>query len=363
MEVPATHASSYQSAPQLGREIPFDFKADNKDYWVLEIKNIFLSVVTFGIYSAWASVKRRKYLAQHTFLEGANFDYTADPKVILRSRIVMFAIFAMMYATQFINETVYTFSMLMYMLCIPWAIVSSFAFHAKNTTYRGARFSFHADTKSAYLWYFKLCALYFLSFGLALPLVMRLGAKFVAKHHRLGGKPFSFNEDLQPFVKANWKFLLKGGACMLAFGLLAALSAASRSSGEPSLVMGLVFGVGFFAAILGLFWAIFTTIAEVTNLTFDHVSFGEHRLKSNQEGMGLFRLMITNYLLLLCTLGLAFPIVVLRMRRFRYDHLKVLAQGPLLQGVALDPVGGSRGGSDAVGTAMLDFDGGFDFGI
>lgn len=363
MEVSSTHSPSYQGSAQLGQEIPFRFKADNKDFWLLEIKNLLLTCLTFGIYGAWASVKRRQYLAEHTFLDGANFQYTADPKVILRSRILMFVVLIAISATQFLGEMVYTFSMLAYMLCIPWAVVSSFAFHAKNTTYRGARFSFHADTKSAYLWYFKASLLYFCTLGLALPLVLRLGSKFIVKHHRLGGKPFSFNEEIQPFTKLTFKYLLKGGACLLGIVAVGAISAATRSSGEPSLIMGVVLGVGFFAASLGMLWVMFTTLAEVINLIFAQIRFGEHRMQSSQEGMGLFRLMITNYVLLIFTFGLAFPIVVLRMRRYRYDHLKVLAQGPLLQGVSLDPVGGSRGGSDAVGSAMLDIGGGFDFGL
>lgn len=363
MHVSTSSSSSYHGSTQLEQELPFEFTADNKEYWLLEIKNILLTVVTFGIYGAWASVKRRQYLAQHTFLDGANFDYTADPKVILRSRIVMFGVFAVVSASRFISEGLYSLCMFLLMLCMPWAVLSSFAFHAKNTTYRGARFSFHAKTIDAYIWYFKLCALYFFTFGLALPLVLRSVASFSTKHHRIGGVPFEFNDDTKPFWKITVSFFLKMLGCFVGFGAVSALSSFTRSSGDPSVILGLIFGVLTLVAMVAIFWVVFTTLAGVVNLIFGQVSFGPHRLEANQEGMGLFRLMLTNYLLVIFTLGLGYPIAILRMRRYRYDHLKVLAKGPIMQGVSLDPVGGSRGGSDAVGAAMLDIGGGFDFGL
>lgn len=354
---------SYHDSSQLEQELPFEFTADNKEYWMLELKNVALTVVTLGIYGAWASVARRKYLAQHTFLDGANFDYTADPKVILRSRIVMFGVVAVVSGTGAISEGLSSILMLLLMLCMPWAILSSLAFHAKNTTYRGARFSFHAKTMDAYVWYFKLSLLYFVTFGLALPIILHSVAKFATRHHRIGGVPFNFADDAKPFWKLGGGFLFKMLGCALGLGVVSSLSSMTRNNADPSVLLGLIFGVAMLVAVVGMFWVLFTTMAKVVNLIFGQISFGGHRLASNQDGMGLFRLMIGNYLLLLFTLGLGYPLVMLRMRRYRYDHLKVLARGPIMQGVCLDPVGGSRGGSDAVGAALLDIGGGFDFGL
>lgn len=347
----------------MSQEIPFDFRADNKDFWKLEIHNLVLTVLTLGIYGAWAAVKRRKYLAEHTYLDGANFEYTADPKVILRSRIAMAGVYVLASVSSFILPLVGTMVQGLFFLALPWAVASTIAFQAKNTTYRGARFSFRPDLKEVYIWYFKMCALYFCTLGLAMPIVARMSVKFITDHMRLGGKAFSFEGDAKPFMKITMSYVVKGGACILAGAVLAGLSGWTRSSGDPSLVLGILFGIGFFAVIMAGLWVLFSTGAEVMNLIFERITFGEHRLQSNQDGMSLFQLFLTNQLLVIFTLGLGAPIAVLRMRRYRYDHLKVLANGPLLEGVSLDPVGGSRGGSDAVGLAMLDIDGGFDFGL
>ena len=50
-----------------------------------------LTIVTLGIYSAWAKVRRQRYFYGNTSLAGASFDYHARPVQILIGRIVVLA--------------------------------------------------------------------------------------------------------------------------------------------------------------------------------------------------------------------------------------------------------------------------------
>ena len=46
--------------------------------------SIALTIVTLGVYSAWAKVRRLQYFYRHTRLAGAGFDYHGDPIAILK---------------------------------------------------------------------------------------------------------------------------------------------------------------------------------------------------------------------------------------------------------------------------------------
>lgn len=365
MDIPSASSSSHQASRQLSQEIPFDFRADNKEYWLLELKNMLLTGCTLGLYGPWAAVKRRKYLAQHTYLDGANFEYTADPKVILRARIIVVAFYialAVLGMIPFIGPIISLLGNLAIIALVPLAVRAAISFQAKNLVYRGARFSFQAEIKETYIWYFKTMLIFCLSLGLAMPLVLRSCAEFTTNRMKLGGKSFSFKPDVQPFMKVTIGYVMKGGACLLGMGVLSFLVNMTRSGGDPSVILGVLFGIAYFAVLLAFCWILFNTIAVVANMIFERTTFGEHSLESNQDGTSLFELMITNMLLVGCTFGLLAPVAVLRIHRYRYERLKVLANGPLLQGVSLDPVGGSRGGSDSLGSAMMDLEAAFDLG-
>ena len=73
---------------RLERE-PFTFTGTGREYFGIWIVNILLTILTLGIYSAWAKVRRTRYFYGNTRLAGASFDYHARPVQILIGRIVV----------------------------------------------------------------------------------------------------------------------------------------------------------------------------------------------------------------------------------------------------------------------------------
>ena len=65
---------------QVKTQVSFTGKAG--DYFGIWIVNLLLSVVTLGIYSAWAKVRRMKYFYNNTLIDGVGFDYHAKPIAI-----------------------------------------------------------------------------------------------------------------------------------------------------------------------------------------------------------------------------------------------------------------------------------------
>ena len=85
-EFPEIAISPLEPGPP--REEAFAFTGSGSEYFRIWIVNLILSVVTLGIYSAWAKVRRLEYFYRHTRVAGASFDYHGRPLAILKGRIV-----------------------------------------------------------------------------------------------------------------------------------------------------------------------------------------------------------------------------------------------------------------------------------
>src|SRR6187402_3726843 len=71
--------------------LPFEFRATGGEYFRIWIVNLLLTIVTLGIYSAWAKVRRLRYFYGSTLLDGHSFEYHATPMAILKGRLLVFA--------------------------------------------------------------------------------------------------------------------------------------------------------------------------------------------------------------------------------------------------------------------------------
>ena len=58
---------------QMSRE-HFTFTGTAREYFGIWIVNVLLTIITLGVYSAWAKVRRQRYFYGNTWLAGANFD-------------------------------------------------------------------------------------------------------------------------------------------------------------------------------------------------------------------------------------------------------------------------------------------------
>src|SRR6478609_4191452 len=71
-----------------------EFRGNAGEYFGIWIVNILLTIVTFGIYSAWAKVRRMRYFRGNTYLDGHSFDYHARGKQIFLGRLIVFVVLA-----------------------------------------------------------------------------------------------------------------------------------------------------------------------------------------------------------------------------------------------------------------------------
>ncbi|MGI9330977.1 MAG: DUF898 family protein, partial [Gammaproteobacteria bacterium] len=128
----------------------FSFSGSASDYFRIWIVNLCLTIVTLGIYSPWAKVRRNKYLYGHSHLAGASFDYHARPAAILKGRLIAIAMLAVYLVTSAVAPLFSLVIGLLIALAVPWLLVRSRMFAMHNTSYRNVRFRFPPIYKQAY---------------------------------------------------------------------------------------------------------------------------------------------------------------------------------------------------------------------
>lgn len=75
----------------LGEPKAMRFSGLTSEYFSIWLSNLLLSIVTLGIYSAWAKVRRLQYFYNHTYLDDYAFGYHADGLQILKGRLIVVA--------------------------------------------------------------------------------------------------------------------------------------------------------------------------------------------------------------------------------------------------------------------------------
>ena len=76
-----------ETPPQ--QEIPFRFTGSASEYFQIWIVNTFLTLITLGVFSAWAKVRTKRYFYSNTSVDGSVFEYLGDPHKILKGRLIV----------------------------------------------------------------------------------------------------------------------------------------------------------------------------------------------------------------------------------------------------------------------------------
>lgn len=306
------------------------FTGTGAEYFKIWIVNLALTIVTLGIYSAWAKVRRLQYFYRHTRLAGTGFDYHGDPIAILKGRIVGLVLFGLYSVIGYVNIWLAVGIVIGLALVMPWLLARSLRFRFHNSSYRGLRFRFHGTTREAY-WIF-----------LAFPIftVLSLFTLGPLWHHRLkryqfsnaayGGSRFSFNAEVGEFyvtyILAVFTFfclimLLVAG--LFGTGIVVALASGPISEDQVSLGMiFLMVAAGtMYAAVLLAVQSI--VMSRIHNVCWNTMKTDHHRFESNLAAFRLFGIQYTNFLATVATLGFYRPFAQVRLARYYTSTMTV----------------------------------------
>lgn len=339
----------------------FEFSGNGGEYFRIWIVNLALSIVTLGIFSAWAKVRRLKYFYGHTTLDGHNFDYLADPKRILVGRIIA-VVLLLLYSqgtTLFPRFALYIVVFLLLML--PFIIVSASAFSFRNTSYRNIRFHFRKDLGTAYrkvavpfvIALAGALAMYFampeelagqdgevVPRGLFLPTLVilwllpffpwldHMRCHFVIERLQYGRTEGSFHAGIGAFYWLYFRMFMAIIGAVLTLGLIFVVGVVSQnpglmdgsSEGTPSAppIRMLATGLVLFYALLFCVMGWFT--AARNNLLRNNTRIGGRMLSGNFGAGDMIWLVFSNTIAIICTLGLFTPWAGIRIARYNAAH-------------------------------------------
>ena len=346
---PARTAAAEQKAPPRheanGDEVrtaDFLFHGTGKEYFGIWIVNILLTVVTLGIYSAWAKVRNNQYFYGNTELEGASFQYLASPITILKGRIVAFAALV---AYTFFTEMFPVAGLalvLILLLAMPWMVTRGVKFHAINSAYRNIRFDFQGTYGQAFMVLFVWPLLALVTLGLLAPMAVRRMHKFMVENARFGTAAFSWNGTDGTYYRFFGKALLI---------LIATVVAAFVTASFIHPVLGPLVGMVGYLALFGYFQA------GMINLLMNHAELQSHGFSSELEPGRMVWLTLSNSFMIILTLGLFIPWAKVRIARYRASQTNMAVNGNLDHFVAgeaqrLNALGDEMGEAFDVGSFL-----------
>lgn len=343
---------------------PVRFHGKGGEYFAIWLVNILLTIITLGIYSAWATVKRRRYFLGNTEINGERFDYHAKPIQILKGRLLVVAGIVVFYILVMLMPKLALIIALAFLALLPWVVIRSWRYNAIMTSYRGVRFNYHCKVGRAY-WTMYLCpillllALYIpvavvimvaaqigsMSAMLLALLVVACGLIFgiaavqgiiSAMQHNLyvnnmffGDTPFLATLKKRAFIKYSLlgillfvPFLIGAlwlmGSFIFTLYQIILLGGVSEDT-LNAILMGNI--LVFFMAIVVLFVGALVVasyqVVAIRNYVFNQTKIGGRvQLRSTMSTGSYLGLLFTNSLIIIFTLGLATPVAHVRYARY-----------------------------------------------
>jgi uncharacterized membrane protein YjgN (DUF898 family) len=355
------------SAPEQHgiRELPFRFSGNTGEFFRIWIVNALLTVLTLGIYSAWAKVRTNRYFYANTWVDESSFEYLANPVAILKGRILVVAVLLLYIFTTEFYPPAEPGLLLILFLASPWIIVRALRFRNRNTAYRNIRFGFDGNYGDAIAAFVGWPIVGGMTLGLLYPHAIHKQKQFVVSNSRYGAENFDFDARTMQFFKILFLaglFIAVGAilSVVTQTSMLEELSQIQDPEAVPpevmmriavgSMLTGMVFMVVYFLA-----YAYYT--ASMGNLVLNSSNLDDHRFESTLSPLRLGGIILSNWLVTIITLGLARPWAMIRLARYRAANLTLYATNAL-DGFVAD----QQQQSNAVGEELGDaFD--VDFGL
>lgn len=277
----------------------FDYAGQGGQLFGLYLKNIFLSIVTLGIYRFWGQVEITKYIYSNIRLNDKIFGYHATGKekflgflkglLILGSLMLAIVIISYVFTVVFGPSAGNLVTMVLFtavgVIVQPLLIYGSHRFLASRSSFANVRFQFVADLKDFSMEYYKVLALTVLTFGIYLPWFINTLNNNLISNTYLGDKKFNYHGN----GKDLFFIYLKGMVLsILTFGIYS-------------------------------FWM----RASLTQYYFENVDLDGNRMESTITGMDILVLTLFSMFITAVTLGFGLPWAINNAVKVYLDNLTI----------------------------------------
>ena len=305
------------------KPIHLAFHADGNAYFRIWMVNLALTILTLGIYSAWAKVRTKRYFYRSTELAGDHFDYLANPVTILKGRMIAVGALLIYTSTQILYPKAGILMFIALLIALPWIVARSVRFNAIMSAWRGIRFGFDGGPGGAAAAYLGWRFFGLITLGLGMPFAWFKQNQYLINHHRFGRTLASTSARPAHFYLI--LFALIGAAvAALPVSWLILFGGPTAGDGAGDLLswpMALSM-LGYFVMYL---WMYVIYQAMHFKAVYNNVSVDDIQLRTNVTVRGWLLVAAVNSILMILTLGLYYPWASVRMRRYVISHLWVLA--------------------------------------
>ena len=362
--------------------VSLEFKGSGSEYFKIWIVNLFLSILTLGIYSAWAKVRRKRYLYGNTSIKGASFEYHASPITILKGRLIAVALLIVYSVLSELFPLVGFFLLILLFAFIPWIVWRSLRFNARMTSLRNVHFSFKGRLGKSYLYYlvipfiFPLLISSLFSFGysvlvyeypienfynyfsdlinfpdyypteililtvgsvsmylLMIPYVQKIKMSYYMNNSCFGQGKFSSNIsaskfyliDILTFLVTAAVFLFPIMIFLLIYGFNAFFDYGSEFlDNVNSIVLVFFIFVAYVFMLSSVFLSTAFFTAKLRNYVYSNTQLNDNiSVNSNLNTWSLFWLYLSNFFLMIFTVGLAYPLTIIRKTKYMAETVSV----------------------------------------
>lgn len=329
--------------PDEPYQYDFYFYGTGSEYFRIWIVNLLFTIITLGIYSPWAKVRRLRYFYGNTELNDESFDFTANPKRILIGRLIAIGVYLAISVLGEFSPVIAAVGGLLIMALFPWLVRSTLRFRARNSQYKNVRFAFVGSLLGAYMLFGLVIfanllitgvgyvavnaqmvgtgvGIFLIGFALLAPFAWRLFKSYQFDNTQFGEMAFTWHASMLDVYKA----------VLIPIGIAILISIGGVVMAGLGGVIGSDFGVVVVLAVIGMYLMVLLILpliqACLHKVVWDNLTIGESEFVLNEFSIFRFAfIQFTNFLLIGLTLGLFTPWAAVRLHRYKTETLSLVS--------------------------------------
>lgn len=315
-EASSTIATSPVATARVLRKGKVSFHGKASEFFSIWIVNLLLSIVTLGIYSAWAKVRTNRYFYGNTDIDGHRFSYLANPLQILKGRIIAVCLFASYFILSAVSPIAGAVMVLALMLLTPFMIVLGQRFSMRMTGYRNVRFKFNGGFGGAFVVFVVLPIVSMFTLYLMLPWALKKIDEYLVDESAFGDIRFTTKLSTGSYYLASLGavgivvavFIV--GASAMGFGFSSLIE--TLEDGAPLVMLALI---GMYLIAFAISSSFYTAL--IRNHIYENSEIPNvAQFNSNVGVMPLVWLRTTNVIAIVLSLGFAIPWAKIRSAHF-----------------------------------------------
>lgn len=317
MEVISKSTTTQNNLSYLGKGATFAF---------VFFKNTLFTILSLGLYYPWAKTEILKYHYNSTQLDGKPFEFTGTGLQVFKSfakiYLIFFALYSyLIFAENSENQANFIIALfLLYtiiLLLIPFAIHGAIKYRAHNTKWNQLTLLYDGIRMEFFRLFVKGFFLTIVTFGVYTSWFQVAIRKYILQHLKFGNITFDF--------KAKGETLFWIQIKMFFFGVL-------------------TFGIYSF-------WYYQNLFSFYVNHTKAYQEGNEINFKVHSTPIEIAKLLIVNSILIVFTLGIAYPWTQIRIYRFIYRNIE-FSENANIDSLKLSS---TEDYNNALGDSFLDF--------